>query len=509
MRSKRTVRTERLLNGARTVLLLLSLMAGGTAAVWAFAPEWLESYEAWRIDRATDAAQRRLVAIERGEAGARGTDERRAALETLADELTGVRRGDQLANTRRRTLRSLIATLGGGGHGEARLAHMRELHGEARLARMRELVEFDPRYVEAWLDLARELAQRTDGRAEAEEILERFRALLPDDPRPAEALVEHLIASGRPERAAEVALAQDGASRSSLWRVYWRKNPKGPELKAIASPLRDPTGRLRLGVHFESPVRSLRLALPERVALRLVEPVVTLERGDQVRRIDVVDEARLVGAFLDGRTLVTSGKTRPEIELDVDTGPSMGWTLEFSSGYEPGVSPVLATAFSRPELAAALADQLPPELARQVNEQAVARALAAPFLVFWRRGEATFTGQRRAQATARFEDPDGTGARRFSVRLPVGKRAEELRVDPPGVEGTAYALESLELVSADGARSLDPAALPWTRSQSLEREGGRFTITGSDPWFCFAVAGEPDGDGEARVAEVLLEGTVR
>lgn len=480
-----------LLDVARAALLVGTVLAAATAAVWALRPAWVHDYDARRLDELTGRAEERLQAALAALETSPDTAGGRAPLLALVEELRGSRPGERLAPFRRRALSTLV--------------RVHEADGDlpAALALRREMVELDPRDLELQLGLARTLSRDPELRAEARELLAGLQRRLPEDPRVAQALADRLVEDGEAGAAAEVALAQGQRSRSILWRVAWQANPKAPELQGFVSPYLGADGRLRLPVRIDGPVRFVRFEPPDLTPMRLEDAVVHLRTAKLERDYPLAEQAELTGFGVNGGVLTASGLTNPSIRLELQADRATDLTeLELSADFAWGDSPVLAALASRPEFVQGLEASLDGERLARLRALTLEAVLAQPLEVFWKQGPQNFDGKRRASAHA--EHRPAPGGLAFTFEVPLGQSADHLRLDPPGARGTTYELEALVLVAGEGELALDPAQVEWVSSHSLERDGARLAVAGDDPWFCVAV---PEGAREPSA--VRVRGTLR
>jgi len=315
-----------LANLARAASLGVSLVAAGTAALWAWAPETIRRGEGWLHDRFTASTVTRWATAQAE------PDPRRQAqqCEDLLLDLETVRPGHRFA--------PIVAGI----HG--RLTDLALTRGDraGAVAWLREAVAFDSDAVAAKLELGDLLGQQPDQPDRLREGLELLQSLVqrpsgdeallvptfPGQTRVTATLAGHLLRNGRGREALDVLDRARREPPPSLWAVKVR-GTNGTESTAEFVPER--TGD---DLHFTFCLREatagLHLALPPGASAELITPRLTITTAGETRTVDLLDGS-LQDLVRHGDRLHANGDGKPAfaVQASIAAGASVhvqtGW----------------------------------------------------------------------------------------------------------------------------------------------------------------------------------------
>jgi hypothetical protein len=459
-----------LAHGSRAFLLGICGIAGGTAAVWTWKPDW--------VDAVDDACVRRYVTRyrERFDAISREADAGRKAraFEALLDELAWVRRQDRLADIVDQCFAQLSALAEAGNDLTAAVDWMTRR------------VEFDDHDLLAAARLGA-LECRVPGRLDAG--LQRLQQLVtayPGHPTAVVALATAQADAGRPADAAATVQQALGALRSNLWTISWDAGTgiHREERRVETVPMREGDEQV-FRFRIAEPLIGLAVFPPAFHSGLLEQP--RLEHGGAAIELAAGNAETFQLRAAAGRA-ATTGESGPALGLHWDTPIPADTPLVLRWRDTPLPELAYADALLHPAVAAWL-DHAPagadPQALQRLRCCRARAALVGGFQLFWSSGDTPFSGERHATArTVPVPLPDG-GA--FALTVPVAATADRVRVDLPDGVGVGYAFTRFDVRCGDRVVPIDLASVPLLLPHGVERRDGRLVVTDGDPYFAFAL----------------------
>ena len=347
-------------NAIRVLLILASLLAISTAAVWAFVPRLVTSFDEGLHRHWTARARADMNSVA-DLVGAGKLDRAVERLDGLIDALDGVQHGDLLDPTYRDALQERV-----------RVLQLLERHDDA-VAAARAACAYDEKDLDNRLSLGALLVQREETAAEGEAVLADLFALVPEWPPAAEALASYLVEQERDDEAVDVALHFVRHVRSVQlrdWALRWNDGSGFREGHTLRGDLRydAATDRFRFGTTLPASTQrvvAVRFDPPSYARLRLRDWSVELGSADAdlvLTDAEAVDRVSGLKPRPDG-SLRAKWMSRPNLVLNVPdpsvfSGPTR---LELSARLETTFPPSLDRVLLRPERSAAVESRLEAE----------------------------------------------------------------------------------------------------------------------------------------------------
>lgn len=450
---------RRLLQAGRIASAAVALLALATAAVYRWAPTWVDAADAWLVDHYVDADRQRVadaVAL-----GQRDPDAGIAALRVLCDEFA-----DALP-TEHRGQRWAEAAAG-------LLALLRQQGWTAAAIELgRERIAFDPQDLTARLELVDLLA--TGGAEERLQMLRELHGLLPEDPAVTQRLLADLAGRGDHLGWGRVAAAHLRAQRRNLFRVVGER----PEL-VVPWLMSEPW-------------------LPQVTDDLTLHGEVTLQAGTTVARFSLPPWIELRGPRLQlgGATLsadapgslsAEDGVLRTRDRRDASLGFALPAPLgdaavaRLQAQLHIAPLPFPGELLLGPDAERALAELPEGDDRAALRRHRAAAAFSRDVALFWRGPDQGFARERSAAGRARLGLPRADGIP-FCAEFAVDAHCAGLRFDAPSLAGLPFRILRLEVLRADALPLLlaaGPGAV--TGSNDLAADGDGWRSTGSDPW---------------------------
>ncbi|MBK8100915.1 MAG: hypothetical protein IPK26_27840 [Planctomycetes bacterium] len=493
---------QRLANLGRLALLAVVVAAAATAWVWSYRPTWVDSLDAWLIRKARGTYEQRLndaLAI-------RQPQECEAALERLAADLHFVKRQDHLAYVATQCL--------------VRLSELRDQAGDLAAATewMSEAVAFDDHNLRSLVRLHELRCRRPETQKQGDEDLASLWAQFPGSPWVAPAYIQRLASTGQGEGALDAIEKAIGAIESNLWTFVWDPGPspdgkppnvtdgldRGTRRADIMPTIED--GVLRVRFCVNEPCAQVRWFLPPFCSFGLVQPRLRMLSPGKYHEIDLAaDNGESVHLRRSEGRIDTFGESGPWLTVKLPERLPPMTIYEFSGRFEPTHSALLLAPLRGPAFAPIEQALLAAKADAKVQRLRELRGLAlgqATVQVFWRTAAADF-GSQSSRPVALGLRIDG-GAPVFSTTVRIDAPATQIRIDLPENVGIRYRLDDLTLMRGGQTVALEPGKLEFAFSNDLQRDGNELLVTGSDPYFGFAV---PAGDG--TIESVTFRGGIR
>lgn len=487
-----------ILNFVLKLLTFFSLLAAITFCIWEYKKTVIHKIDKIVVDTYVSRYQSNFKKAK----DLIKTDKKRSntELEDFLSDIESIKILDRLAPVKRKTLALLTER------------YIESAEFDKALSVVEKWVEFDDQDLNALasygLVLSSIPAQEEHGLKQLSDLFKK----VPEGAMVAEAYAKTLLKNGHTVDAFRVfsqALAVPGNNPEGSWHVYWDrgegfsdKNILGFRVKA------DESNIVKINFKLDGDTRYLRLDPPPFSRLTMYDPILSI---DVAGKHDIIHISDLPKQFhqvtQNGSIFKTSGGNDPYFfwkMAERPAGEKMSVSIEFKLGL---LFPEAMLEMALSEKGQLIHDELSnvhDKVALQhlltIRESAEQDALLSveelfdPILnslkgtaveMYWRAQGAAFSEEQKNSAV--FDFVLDSKRVEFDLMLNFNGRADEVRVDFPGVKGRAFTITKLEIVEGDHKNLIDIKNTDFILQNNIKKQGSKIIVLGEDPHFAFKI----------------------
>jgi len=452
MLKKRTV-WQKLILTTRVGLLLLTLAALITSAVWSLAPAQVERLDSAITQRVVRVAKRELESIRT--LAKSDQEQARAQYLEFIEAHSGVRKGDRKSDYVIQAMTELSKI------------YARQGDVDAAVSWAKTRSDYDKNDLVAQAELISLLLGSPEHDVEGVELLKSLYQRVPEFEDVSRLYASYLVRIG--ERAKVAAVAELFFQRSVQsfekgWRVFWDlgKGFTAGQSKPVQLE-RTSNEHALVGLEFPPAVKRVRLDPPPHSRLSLTQARFRLGTGSSyVSLADVKVESHDMS--VSPTELLTGGGDDPYFYWDIPLGEG-----------EEGV------AF---EFVASIESAYPAWGTTLIQNTSAADVRGHELKLYWAENKDAFS-ENRSQARA-IEYMDMEGGAKFSLTFAAGPQVKRLRLDFPDVENVSYKITDLLLRGEGRDVRVDLLTEKSVLEHQVDRDANRFRVLGPDPHFAVA-----------------------